>query len=121
MARRRAAIDEVERDVFGVACGSDGYLTVAEARALARGLRVGRRSLVLDLGAGRGWPGRRIAEITGCRIVFSDLPRDELAEALDRVRRTPLAQRCSAIVADGAALPFRAGAFDAIVHADVMC
>ncbi len=121
MPRKASAKDDVERDVFGEACGSEGYLTVGEARALARALRVGRTSFVLDIGSGRGWPGRLIAATTGCRMILSDVPRSELVDALVRVERDGIARRCDAVVATAAALPFRAGSLDAIVHADVMC
>jgi ubiquinone/menaquinone biosynthesis C-methylase UbiE len=121
MSRKAPAKDDVERAVFGEACGSEGYLTIGEARALARALRAGRTSFVLDVGAGRGWPGRLIAAVTGCRMVLSDVPCSELVDALGRAKRDGIAHRCDAVVATAAALPFRERSFDAIVHADVMC
>jgi ubiquinone/menaquinone biosynthesis C-methylase UbiE len=121
MSPRDGVTAAVERDVFREACGSEGYLTTAQASTLARALRVTKQQLVLDLGSGRGWPGRRIAEITGCDVVFADLPRRELLDALARSSREGLSARTNAVVADGAALPFRSRSFDAIVHADVMC
>jgi cyclopropane fatty-acyl-phospholipid synthase-like methyltransferase len=115
------ASDAVQIDVFGEACGSDGYTTPAEVRVMARHLGVKPGERVLDVGSGAGWPGLRVAEITGAHAVLTDVPRAGLASALERARSAGLAARCTAALASGHALPFRAGAMDAIVHADVMC
>ena len=109
----------VEIEVFGEACGIDGYTTPAEARTIARALRLRPGQRALDLGSGRGWPGVRIAELSGAHVVLSDLPRDGLVSALQRAGTLDV--RCSAVVASADALPFRAGMFDAIVHTDVLC
>lgn len=108
-------------DVFGEPCGSDGYTAPAEARAIARMLRLRPGQRFLDLGSGRGWPGVRIAELTGAKAVLSDVPRDGLIAALRAARRIRPAPQLSAVAASAEALPFCDGVLDAIVHTDVMC
>ena len=110
----------VEREVFGVNEGIRGYTTPAQAALLARylGLRPGVR--LLDIGAGRGWPGLYLARTTGCEVVLSDLPLPALRQGMERARRNRLQARASFILAGGTALPFQAHTFDAVVHTDVL-
>ncbi len=121
MKRSARASDAVQIEVFGEACGSDGYATPAEARTIARHLRTRPGNRVLDLGTGGGWPGLRIAEITGAHAILTDVPRNGLMDALKRARSGGSAATCTAVVASGHALPFRGSSFDAIAHTDVMC
>lgn len=118
---RRTAVDAVQVEVFGEACGSDGYTTPAEARSLARRLRLRKDARVLDIGTGSGWPGVRVAELSAARVILTDVPVAGVAKALERSARTAIADRCEAALASGEALPFRDASFDGIVHADVLC
>lgn len=113
--------DVIEREVVGANVGLNGYTTVAQARRLARELRLTRDALLLDVGAGNGWPGLYIIGLTGCRAVLSDVPASAVQNAATRARRTRTARRCEIVRASASALPFQAGSFDAIVHTDVMC
>ena len=110
----------VEREACGHAL-VNGYTTTEQAERLASMLNVSRNSRFLDLGAGQGWPGLRIAEITGAHVVASDVPIDAMVGAMAWWR--DLDDRASAtfVVADGESLPFVTGVFDAVVHADVFC
>ncbi len=111
----------MEREVIGSAWGANGYTTRAQADELADrlALRPGRR--LLDVGAGRGWPGLYLAERSGCEVVLADLPADGLRTAAATARRRNLHLRTSVVVASARALPLRQRSFDAIVHADVLC
>lgn len=112
------AAKEVRAAVLGSAV-ANGYTTVAQADRLAGLLRLGPGMRLLDLGSGRGWPGARIAERTGCDLVSTDLPLLALRDARVEVAQS---EGASAVVcADGRLLPFRDACFDAASHADVLC
>ncbi len=109
-----------EREVFGANEGICGYTTVAQADALATRLTLRPGMRLLDIGAGRGWPGLYLARTTGCQVVLSDLAMSALREGLQRAHRHRLRERSTFLAASGAHPPFRAKAFDAIVHTDVL-
>jgi cyclopropane fatty-acyl-phospholipid synthase-like methyltransferase len=101
--------------------GANGYTTLAQADVLGRqlGLRPGIQ--LLDLGAGRGWPGLYLAAATGCQVVLADMPIEGLQAAAARAQREKLAARAAPVAASARRLPFTSDAFDAIVHTDVLC
>ena len=111
----------IELAVIGGDWGANGYTTMAQAGTLARelGLRPGVR--LLDLGAGRGWPGLYLAAGTGCQVVLADVPIEGLRSAAARAEREALAARAAPVAATARRLPFTAAAFDAVVHTDVLC
>ncbi len=111
----------IERRVCGCDYGGTSWTTREEARRLGQllGLKPGRR--LLEVGAGSGWPGLYLARTTGCDTVLMDLPIEGLRIAAARAAADGLAETCRAAVADGAALPFETGCFDAILHSDVLC
>jgi ubiquinone/menaquinone biosynthesis C-methylase UbiE len=111
----------VELAVIGGDWGANGYTTKTQADVLGHelGLRPGTR--LLDLGAGRGWPGLYLAATTGCQVVLSDVPLEALRAALARGRRERLADLATPVAASARALPFARAVFDAVVHTDVLC
>ncbi len=111
----------IERRVCGCDYGGTSWTTRGEARRLGEllGLEPGRR--LLEVGAGSGWPGLYLAGTSGCDTVLMDMPIAGLRIAAARAAADGLAQTCRAAVADGAALPFETGCFDAILHSDVLC
>ncbi len=110
----------VEREVYGATIGVRGYTTIAQADALAACLDLRQGIRLLDIGAGRGWPGLYLARKTGCWVVLSDLPPAAPRSALARARRQRLDGRCSFVVASATHLPFRPRTFDAVVHTDTL-
>lgn len=98
---------------------ANGYTTVTQADRIADLLRLGPGGRLLDLGSGRGWPGARIAERTGCDHILSDLPLLALRDARDP--KEEAGGRRAVVCADGRLLPFRDACFDAASHTDVLC
>ena len=115
------ATSAVQEAVIGADVGANGYTTVAQADILTDALGLSRGDALLDIGAGRGWPGLHIAKRTGCDVVLTDLPAVALLEAAARARHNQLQKRAACVVAGASALPFRPRSFDAIVHSDVLC
>src|SRR3990172_3363724 len=110
----------VEREVIGANVGASGYTTVAQADALIPELRLRPGTLLLDVGAGRGWPGLYLARKTGCDVVLADVPAPGLAAAVKRANEAGLSNRTSPVRAAAQHLPFRSGMFDAVVHTDTL-
>lgn len=110
----------VESEVFGASEGINGYTTVAQADALAERLALRPGMRLLDIGAGRGWPGLYLARTSGCQAVLSDLPLPALRDAMARACRNRLQDRCHFLLASGTHSPLRPRVFDAIVHTDTL-
>lgn len=108
---------EVERNVLGHEVGLNGYTTVEQAQQICDALALSVGDRLLDLGAGRGWPGRLIAESSGCSLMSTDTPLQALKDAKEYVAGLD----AHVVAADGRALPFEAELFDAVSHADVFC
>ena len=112
---------EIEDAVLGGRWGANGYTTREQADVLAREARIGPTSRVLDIGAGRGWPGLYLATSTGCEVVLVDVPMAALVAGRQRLESEGLSHRATAVGGSATMLPFGAAAFDAIVHTDVLC
>jgi SAM-dependent methyltransferase len=112
---------QIELAVIGGDWGANGYTTAAQADLLGRDLDLGAGMRLLDLGAGRGWPGLYLAASTGCRVVLADVPIDGLLTAKARAGAERLADRAVAVAASARHLPLSAASFDAVVHTDVLC
>ena len=91
------------------------------SRSHRQSSRLRPRVQLLDVGAGSGWPGLYLAQRTGCDVTLADVPIAGLRIAIERARTDGLAERCLGVAADGAMLPFRDRAFDAVSHSDVLC
>jgi len=118
---RTETVLKIERAVIGADWGANGYTTVTQADRLGEVMHLGPGRRLLDLGAGRGWPGLYLAVSRGCRTVLSDVPVEGLAAALARGDAEGVADRVTAVRSSARALPFRTETFDAIVHTDVLC
>ena len=112
---------ELERAVCGCDYGGTSWTTQAQAHHLGRLLRLRPGMRLLDVGAGSGWPGLYLARTTGCDVALVDVPLEALRIAGERAAADRLAGACWIALADGAALPFRSGRFDAVSHSDVLC
>lgn len=108
----------VERRVIGANGGVNGYTTLAQADRLVEALNLSPKSLLLDLGSGRGWPGLHAAARAGCRVVLTDVPGAAIRAA--QRRSADATDRVSLARASATHLPFAAQTFDAICHADTL-
>ncbi len=111
----------IERSVCGCDYGATSWTTLDEAREVGEMLALKPGKRLLDVGSGSGWPGVYLAKETGCDLAMADLPLMGLRIALERAAADRVGGACWATVADGAALPFQSGWFDAILHSDVLC
>ena len=118
---RSDAMRDLERSFCGCDYGSTSGTTRLEAERIAQLLELRPAATLLDLGAGSGWPGLYLAQLTGCDVVMVDLPLAALRIARERAAADGLAQRCEVVAADGAALPFGDASFDALNHSEVLC
>ena len=119
--QRGDVVRAIELAVVGGDWGANGYTTIAQADRLADMLELDPGSLVLDIGAGRGWPGVYLAATTGCSVVMTDLPVEGLVSGRDRSQRDGLGDRTWSVNANARDLPFAPKTFDAVVHTDVLC
>jgi SAM-dependent methyltransferase len=118
---RTDVVLRIERAVIGGDWGANGYTTMAQADLLGDTLGLASGVRLLDLGAGRGWPGLYLAVRSGCDVVLSDVPVEGLRLALGRADTERTSGRVAAVASSARALPFRPGTFDAVVHTDVLC
>lgn len=111
----------VEFDALGSDYGATGYATREQADDLGRLLELGPSSVLLDIGAGCGWPGLYLATAFGCSVISADPIVEGATAALERIGSDGIDARALAVLATGEQLPIRNGSIDAVVHVDVMC
>jgi ubiquinone/menaquinone biosynthesis C-methylase UbiE len=119
--RRGEVARRVERSVLGHEVGLNGFTTFGQAETLCDVLPLSEASRVLEVGCGHGWPGFQVAQHHACNLVGIDVPIDALREARANLSTRELNGRAAFVAANGRALPFPSGVFDAIVHADTFC
>lgn len=113
-------MDRIEQSVIGATWGANGFTTRSQADELAARLALTSAKRLLDIGAGRGWPGLYLAKQTDCEVVLADLPSEGLVIARKRAEREQV-RLLGSLCASARDLPFRHESFDAIVHTDVLC
>ena len=112
---------QIEREAVGSDYGNNGFTTVAQADLMIDAVKLTPADLLLDVGAGAGWPGLYLGLKTGCRVVLSDLTLPGMQRAKRRAVADGTAGRTAVVVASARQLPFRPDSFDAMVHTDVLC
>lgn len=121
-AVERAEVNrQVERAVIGGDWGANGYTTMAQADELGELAQLGPATRLLDVGAGRGWPGLYLAKTTGTAVVLTDLPLEGLVSARRRAITERLDERVTVVVASAAAPPVPHASMDAVISSDVFC
>jgi protein-L-isoaspartate O-methyltransferase len=111
----------IEREAVGSDYGNNGFTAVAQAETLIEALELDSDDLLLEIGAGAGWPGLYLAQRTGCRVVVSDLTLRGMQQATRRAAADDMSARTAAVVASARHLPFRPESFTAMAHTDVLC
>lgn len=111
----------LERGVLGCDFGGTSWTTKMQADTIPATLSLTAESNLLEIGAGTGWPGVYLAGLTGCDVTLLDIPVNSLNYAMQRAEDDNIFDRCQAVAASGAALPFATATFDAIGHSDVLC
>lgn len=111
----------VERAVCGCDYGSTAWTTIEEADQIAAVLELRPGLMLLEIGAGSGWPSLYLAQGSGCDVTLTDLPLNALQIAVARAARNEPSGTCLAAVADAARLPFHDESFDVVNHSDVLC
>lgn len=110
-----------ELEALGSDYGATGYTTRAQADQLGAVLGLGPGKVLLDIGAGCGWPGLYLATTFGCSVISTDPIAEGATAARDRLVHDGLRSRALAVVASGEQPPIRSGSVDAVVHSDVTC
>jgi 2-polyprenyl-3-methyl-5-hydroxy-6-metoxy-1,4-benzoquinol methylase len=113
-------MDEIERRVIGAVWGANGFTTRAQGDELGDRLDLAPGKRLLDIGAGRGWPGLYLARQSRCEVVLTDLPTEGLRIAMQRAVSERI-DLVGCVSASARELPFRSKTFDAVVHTDVLC
>lgn len=116
-----AALVEAEMETLGSDYRANGYTTVAQADELGRRLALRPDDMLLDVGAGCGFPGLYLAARHGCRLVSVDPLAEGAVVAAARAAEDDRSSRHVALVATGGELPLRSGTIDAVVQSDVLC
>jgi len=93
----------------------DHYGGLEAVEALARRAHVGPAASVLDVCAGLGGPARHLASRFSCRVTGVDLNPGRCAAARRLTARVGLGRLVRMVRGDAQALPFRRGAFTAVV------
>jgi len=118
---RTPVVLDLERAVCGCDFGGTSWITRDEAQQMGTLLELDEDRYLLEIGGGSGWPALYLAGQSGCQATLTDVPREALSIAAERVVRESLQGKISLAVADGACMPFTAGRFEAIGHSDVLC
>lgn len=111
----------LEKEVLGCDFGGTSWTTRSQADEIPAALNLDSDSHLLEIGAGTGWPGIYLAAKASCNVTLLDIPVSSLKHAWQRADDEHLGNRCDAVAASGAALPFTDNAFGAIGHSDVLC
>ncbi|MCP3857496.1 MAG: class I SAM-dependent methyltransferase [Actinomycetia bacterium] len=110
-----------EMEALGTDYQANGYTTPAQADEIGEDLALGPGHLLLDIGAGCGFPGLYLAKKHGCAVISLDPVAEGVRVARQRGSFDGLSELTWAIQADAESIPLMSGSVDAIVQADVLC
>jgi len=115
------ALVAAEMEALGSDYQANGYTTRKQADELGRVLELGPGRVVLDIGAGCGWPGLYLARKYGCTVISLDPVVEGGTVARARALTDGFETRAWAVQAVAQHLPIRPRTVDAVVHSDVLC
>lgn len=116
-----AAEMATEFETLGSDYKANGYTTMQQADLLGDLLELQPGKLLVDLGAGCGWPGLHMANTAGCAVISIDPVTEGCATARERMTSDGLASPSAAIRGDARLIPIRPASVDAVVHTDLLC
>ena len=116
-----AAFRAAEMESLGTDYQADGYTTRSQADQIGQDLALGPGRLLLDIGAGCGFPGLYLAKRHGCAVVSLDPVAEGVRVAQQRAISDGLSERSWSIQANAESIPLASRSIDAIVQADVLC
>ena len=104
-------------------CGHIGLSNAnrSEADQIMSEVGMDRKTTLLDLGAGAGWPGLYFAKHSGCSVTLLDLPEEGLKIAAERAAEDGISGQVHIERGDASRMPFENGSFSVITHSDVLC
>ncbi len=114
-------VKRLETSVLGCDYGGTSWTTRDQVDDLVGSLELDADSNLLEIGAGSGWPGLLVGQLSGCLVTFLDIPLNGLAYARQRADTDGLAARVHLVCGSGTALPLPDEAFDKVSHSDVLC
>ncbi len=115
------ALVAAEMEALGTDYQASGYTTRAQADDMGDALALEPGNLLLDIGAGCGYPGLYLAKRHGCVVVCMDPVAEGGQVAHQRAISDAMSERVLAIQADAEVIPLASGPVDAVVHTDVLC
>jgi ubiquinone/menaquinone biosynthesis C-methylase UbiE len=117
---RRRRYLEAFGDEYPLDEATDGYITRTELRDVADALRVGPEDRIVDVGCGRGGPGRWVARTTGAALVGIDISQVALEEARACARQIGISDRTSYKLASFDATGLDTASMDGAMSIDVI-
>jgi ubiquinone/menaquinone biosynthesis C-methylase UbiE len=118
---RDPVFGSAEMESLGTDYQADGYTTRSQADEIGQDLALGPGGLLLDVGAGCGFPGLYLAKRHGCAVISLDPVAEGGQVARQRAISDGLSERSWAIQADAESIPLPSRSVDAVVQADVLC
>lgn len=100
--------------------GQQSFATVRYFDDLSARLGLDASTRVLDVGSGAGGPSIHIAATTGCRMTGVEVNAVGVEVANRLLADAGLGDRVAFVQADGMAMPFEDGSFDAAISMNVM-
>ena len=118
---RMPASIALEQKVLGGNYGATSWTTLKQLNHIVHSLKFQTGVDLLEIGAGSGWPGLYLSQITGCNTILVDIPQNALRLTIERATTDRITAKITAVAADGTKLPFAKTSFDRLSHSDVLC
>ena len=118
---RSPVIQKITNKVCGCGYIGSSWTTKSEAEKLLKYLKLDENDILLEIGAGAGWPGLYLAKQSGCHVTLLDIPVTGLEIAKKRAKDDLMSDRVRALSGDAASLPFQIPSFSVVSHSDVLC